>query len=223
MGESTESDTSFYLKPVSDSSLVDRYKNSCRFMDTLLRRHKMKNLFSTDITLFPPDIEATIKEELKNIQDIPPMKALEETRQKIRLDLEELSKELDSILYGCTSCVTPDQTTVENYCRKLDLSLKTFSQMIDNFLCYYDSDIRPWCMKQDEPVLLDFGVGVKSVSNMSSQPLSLLKSISSYNNTSSYLCDEIKEELNQFVPSSSNEIDRETCFVLQNSISRKHS
>merc|ERR1712133_6054 len=128
----------------------------------------------TDLNIFTPDMELTIKEEMRNIQVIPSIKVLEETTQKMSLDLDELTKELDAILYDCTSCVIPEQTTVDNYCRKLDLSLKTFSQMIDNFLYCYDSDIKSWCMKHKEPVLLNFGPGVKSVSNMSSKPLSLL-------------------------------------------------
>jgi len=223
-GESSELDGSFYLKPVSDNTVNDLHKNACSFIDTLVRKHKAKDLFSADLKLFSPEMQVTIKEEKKNMQGtLPQVKVLEEKIQNMSSDLEELTKELDDVLYECSSCIKPDHQTVDNYCRKLDLTLKTYSQMVDNLLHCYDSDIKSWCTKRDQAPAMDFGPSLKTVSAMSSDPLNLMKCIASYSETSAYLCNDIKHAGASSVAADDVAADRSVCDILQNTISRKHA
>ena len=212
---------SYCLNPVRDPNIQELYKESCKFIDTLVRKHKIRDVYCTELHLFSPDLEAIVKEELKNVQ-IPSLKVLGELGEEMCSDLNELSKKFDVVSDDGT-CVIPDQTTVDNYCCKIELSLKTFSQMIDNFLYCHDNDIESWCTKGKRPVLSEIGPSIKSVSNLKLQPLNLMKSVKLYNEMTSYLCDEMKKDLNQtakMLDTIGSPIDREICCTLQNSICR---
>lgn len=219
----SELEGSFYLKPVLQDTMQNVYKDSCKFIDALVRQYNLKDLLSTDVKLFSREMNNIIKEEKNKIQKFPSLKILEEKKEIIKDHLETLSKDLDDI--DCTSCADEiDITSIENHCRKLDLSLKTYAQISDNFLHCYDSDIKSWCVKREDSVFMSFGDDVRSALAISSGPIHLMESISTYIGTSSFLCNEIKGKIHQLsdLPGKDSNITDGARNILNKSITRKN-
>lgn len=212
-------DSSYCLKPVVNDLIIhDLYKDSCNFLDCLVRKHKVKDIFSSELKLLPPDLENVIK-EIKN-SHVPTATTIKDIYESMCKDVEKLTKELEEE----TKHDIPDDFTVDNYCRKIDLTLKTFSQMIDNYSYCHGNDISTWCLKSKSPTLSDLGSRTATISDIYSTMQDLIKSISSYNNATTYLCERMKrdfEETTKVLESVGSTADRETCTIMQNSISRK--
>lgn len=189
-GEASTEESSFYLKPAKAPSLSDSFHSSCTFIDTLVREHKMKMLLSSEIHLFSPDLEGKINDEMK-IQDTPSVDLLTATAEKISLDIASVTKELENSLVKF-NLIQPEQSIVENYCRKIDLALKTFSQMIDSFLHCYSNDIEIWC-KKEHPGLSDVGNAVHSTNLIMQGPNELNGALGNLNKTMHILSTSINE------------------------------
>lgn len=214
-------DTSYYLKPAKAPSLAEMFHSSCTFIDTLVREQKMQDLFSTEVHLFSPDLEGKIKEELKT-QDTPSIELLLKTAEKVSEDISMVSKQLKGSLSKFVP-VEPDQNIVENYCRKIDLSLKTFSQMIDSYIHCHDNDIETWCTNK-KPELSTIGPCIKTVSNMFQVPDRLNQALKTMNTTTAYVTNTLPQQLRN--NKHSNKVCdvaslRETASVLQESLQRK--
>ena len=189
--EASTDETSFYLKPAKAPALADSFQYSCTFIDTLVRENKMKMLMSTEIHLFSPDLEGKISEEMKT-QETPSVDLLAATAEKISIDIANVTKELEGSLAKFNP-IEPEQNIVENYCRKIDLALKTFSQMIDSFLHCYGHDIEVWC-KKDHPTLSNVGNAVHSTNMILQGPTELNGALEKLNKTMSLLASSINEE-----------------------------
>ena len=193
-GEASTEESSFYLKPAKAPSLADSFQSSCTFIDTLVREHKMKMLMSSEIHLFSPDLEGKINDEMKT-QETPSVDLLTATAVKISMDIANVTKELEGSL-AKFNLIEPEQSVIENYCRKIDLALKTFSQMIDSFLHCYSNDIEVWC-KKDHPTLSNIGSAVHSTNLILQGPTELNGSLQKLNKTMSSLSSSIHEEAKQ--------------------------
>jgi len=212
-------ETSYYLKPVKAPSVSDTFHSSCTFVDTLVRENKMKDLFSTEVHLFSPDLEGKIKDEIKS-QDVPSIDLLQTTAEKISEDISVMTKQLEGTLANFTP-IEPDQNIIENYCRKIDLSLNTFSQMIDSFIHCYENDIEVWC-KKEQPELSDLGPSVASTYNMLQGPQHLHKSLSSLNKSMSYMSTTLSQDARKLKSNSSVDESylKEISEILQDSKER---
>ena len=117
--------------------------------------------------------------------------------------------------------IEPDQNIVENYCRKIDLSLKTFSQMIDSFIHCYENDIEVWC-KKEQPELSDVGPAVSSTHNMLQHSEHLHKALSTLNKSMSYMSTALSQDARKLKSNSC--VDelylKEISDVLQDSMER---
>lgn len=220
--EQSLQDTSYFLKPARAPTLDEVFHNSCNFVDTLVREQKTQDLFSTEVNLFSPDVESQIKNEITN-QSIPSPDMLISTAEKMQEDLKTAEEELLK-LKTKFAIIAPEQTTVENYCRKIDLSMKTFSQIIDSFLHCHENEIETWCHKQ-KPHLSEFGPTVKYVHTIMQNYQKLNTSLSSLNMSTDFLMNDLKKELIIGKDNVNNEDIigkiRNTSNILQRSIVRK--
>jgi len=217
--EQSSEETSYYLKPAQAPSLFESFQSSCTFMDTLIRENKTKSLFSTEIHLFSPDLESRINNEMK-VQETPSIDLLTDTAVKISEDIALTIKQIE----GSLAKFAPfdlDQNIVENYCRKVDLSLKTFSQMIDSFLHCHTHDIEVWCRKE-HPNVSELGHAVHSTNNMLTGPTKLHKSLTQLNNTMSKLSQSLVGDTQELQSKHSVDLAHltDTVNVLQASMNR---
>ena len=178
----------YVLKASGKPTVEDGYISSCKFMDALVREHSKSDLFSTETHLFSPDLEAECKDQV-----VPSVEMLIETAEKIKVDLDGTSRDLEMIKNNF-EFVEIDQGIVDNYCRKIDLSMKTLSQMIDTFSHCYDNDIETWCNKE-RPVLSNIGPTVKTVNRLMLNQQHLNESLKLLSASTHSLKNDFKQEL----------------------------
>jgi len=194
----TKEESNLFMSSRPRSSEED-FTNSMRFLDTLLRENKMADLFTSEVHLFPPDMERALSiDDKKSRPPVPDLKTLMEASEKMSAALESSIMRLKDISEK-HSYELPDQGAVETYCRRIDLALKTFSQMVDSFVHCYEADISVWCNKP-KPTLSGLGPSMKSVHTVLSRHKMLTDGIQTANESMSELNTKLKRQLSEREP-----------------------
>lgn len=213
----TSVEESFYLKPARQPTQHESFDQTCKFIDSLLRQCKMNQLFSSHTKSEIEEMHTT---------SLPTIDMLIETGETMRTDIKNTVELLQKVKQTEVDVEKFDQTTVENYCRKIDLSLNMFSQMIDSSIHCYDNEIDTWCNKP-KPHLSELGPMLKSVTNMCDPQNHLYEHLKTLNRSTKYLTSDLKKDLSssvQKIHDGKRMIDgyRESIAVLEESI-RRHA
>lgn len=213
--------TSFTLPSLmNDHNLQSLHKETCTFLDSLVRKHKTTDIFKAELQLLPPDLENIIKLDGSALQ-VPKLCELEHVCDQLCTDVELLTKKLEEE----KTFPLPDPITVDKYCRLIDLSLKSFSQRMDNYVYYHSNDIEMWCDKRIKLPLTELGHSSHVVSNMYTHTQKLVHTIKRYKKLAVYIRDNLGRDLHDGSLKSLSDIelnlDRSACAVLQNSLCRR--
>jgi len=150
-----------YLPRKQSISVGDRLESCCRFIDNLVRQEDLSDVFSSSLTLFPPDLDKAIRNDNDNgnyRSRAPENSAMQELVEKLSVDVASAQKEYDHIMkkYKLSQ---PSQHEVDGYCKKLSLAITMLNQLVVNFLHCYESELRHWC---NRPKAKKSGVGPAS-------------------------------------------------------------
>ncbi|CAD5123551.1 DgyrCDS11889 [Dimorphilus gyrociliatus] len=155
-------------------SLADQYEENCKFIDVLSRGENFDDLFAPDVHIVPISIEKSIhnrwKQQGYNINDpaIPDLTQLDKSlnncdivsRYLVSHNREENKQpEINIDQINIERGTNEDR---ERLLKQLEIEINEVSQQISMFSQTFDSDIFPWCGRNESDVG-DFNYKIGSV------------------------------------------------------------